>query len=47
MVLVLVLVLDFRAPEIGTSRVLVFCVGTGLGCVWIDKPVKQFLPAFP
>jgi hypothetical protein len=43
----MVLVLDFWAAENGTSRVLVFCVGTGLGCLWIDKPVKQVRTAFP
>ena len=31
----MVLLLGFRAAESGTAGVLVFSVGTGLGCVWL------------
>jgi hypothetical protein len=33
--MLLVLVLDFRAAEIGTTGVLDFIDGIGLGCLWI------------
>ena len=42
MVLVLVLVLDLEAAQIGTTRVLVFSVGIGLGCCWLINRFRRY-----